>query len=249
MANNTIVLNTKTNYNLTFANELGERTHEIEVMYNTFADKGMIYEARATNGNKKLGRQIFNINLPPVVTCNPKAPCFKGCYARKGHFLYSNVTKRQNENLFAFVQNPDKFFNDIAEQTKLSLYVRWFGSGDMPNMRFFEGMVKVARKNPNVKYLAFTKQYPIVNAYLDSGKKIPSNLKVVFSSWMEWIPENPHNLPTTWVKFDIAKKCEEEFVRFNANIPEKAFACPNGCANCLKCWQLKKGESVVFKKH
>lgn len=249
MSNTTnITLNPTTNYELTISNS-SERTYEIEQFYHTYFEKGVEYNVKATNGNKKLGSAIFNINLPPVITCNPDAPCFRGCYARKGHFLYSNVTKRQNENLMAFVQNPDKFFNDIAEQTKLSLYVRWFGSGDMPNMRFFEGMIQVAKKNPKVVYLSFTKQYPIVNEYLASGRKIPRNLKVVFSSWMEWVPNNPYNLPTTWVKFDMNKKAEQELVRFNTNIPNKAFECPNSCADCLKCWGLKKGEAVYFKKH
>ena len=44
--------------------------------------------AKVTNGNTKLGRAISNINLPAVVTCRKGAPCFKGCYALKGHFLY-----------------------------------------------------------------------------------------------------------------------------------------------------------------
>ena len=47
--------------------------------------------AKVTNGNTKLGRAISNINLPAIVTCRKGAPCFKGCYALKGHFLYQNV--------------------------------------------------------------------------------------------------------------------------------------------------------------
>ena len=30
--------------------------------------EGVIYQAKATNGNTKLGKAIFNINLPPVIT-------------------------------------------------------------------------------------------------------------------------------------------------------------------------------------
>ena len=242
-------LDSKINNAIVSVEGLTERTHEIETLYNTYADKEVEYHGKATNGNKKLGSAIFNINLPPIVTCNPNAPCFKQCYATHGHFLYPNVKNRQFENLFAFIQNPSQFFNEIAEQTQLCLYVRWFGSGDMPNMRFFEGMIEVAKKNKGVKYLAFTKQFPIVNAYLNFGRKIPSNLKIVFSNWMEWKAENPLNLPTTWVKFDPNKKQEKDFARFNVHIPEKSHACPGDCAKCLKCWNLKKGESVYFKKH
>lgn len=247
------VLTAEVQYEITLVDpnsyQATERTSVIRNFYQMYAENGVEYHGKATNGNQKLGKAIFNINLPVIITCNPDAPCKRGCYATRGNFLYENVRKCQNTNLFAFIQNPKQFFDDIADQTKLCLYVRWFGSGDMPNMEFFKGMIRVAKKNPKVIYLAFTKQYRIVNEFVAQGGKIPRNLKVAFSTWMEWIPENPYNFPTTWVRFDPNKKCEAELARFNQYIPKKAFKCPNKCANCLKCWQLKKGESVEFKKH
>lgn len=38
-----------------------------------------------SNANSKLGAQIYSINLPVGITCRPDAPCFKDCYARRGH--------------------------------------------------------------------------------------------------------------------------------------------------------------------
>lgn len=224
-------------------------TKAIMSVYNKNKENGVIYRAKATNGNQKLGKAIFNINLPPVLTCNPDAPCFKECYGRKGHFLFAAVQNSMMRNLFAFCQDSKQFFEDIAYQTKLSLYVRWFGNGDMPNEEFLAGMCKVARKNPNVRYLAFTKQYHIVNNYVAAGHKIPRNLRIVFSCWKDWIPENPYNFPTTWVRFPEAGKAKAENVSYNSLIPTKAFKCPNNCAECQACWHLKKGGSVEFHKH
>ena len=50
-------------------------------------------------GNTKLGNKIPVVNMPPIMTCRPGAPCNKYCYARKGSFLYDNVIKSHLNNL------------------------------------------------------------------------------------------------------------------------------------------------------
>lgn len=229
-------------------------TKIINDIYLRQKEEGIIYHAKATNGNTKLGKAIYNINLPPVVTCNPDAPCFKECYGRKGHFLFKSAKESMLRNLMAFCQDSNRFFDDIAHQTQKCQYVRWFGNGDMPNTIFLAGMCKVARKNPKVNYLAFTKQYQIVNDYVAAGHKIPSNLRIVFSTWKTWIPNNPYNFPTTWVRFpeegkSLSVDTKKENAVCNAVIPAKSFKCPSNCATCQACWHLKKGKSVEFKKH
>lgn len=231
-------------------------------LYETNHVEGKIYHGKATNGNTKLGKTIFNINLPPVITCNPTAPCFKECYGRHGKFCFQNVQNRMYENLFAFWQNPEQFFKDIAKQTSLSLYCRWFGDGDMPSERFLEGMVFVAKSNPNCQYLSFTKQYEIVNSYIKNGGKIPKNLRIVFSCWGKWIPDNPYHFPMAWVEFPTCGKATsktkptkkmlatwKENKEINKLIPKSAFECPHQCDTCLHCWKMHKCQHTVFKFH
>lgn len=196
-----------------------------------------------STGVSKLGASIPSINLPPIVTCNPNAPCFKGCYARRGHFMYQNVKDKYAQNLEAYKENPKQFFEDIAYATRLSLYTRWHSSGDIVDEQYLAGMCWVARKNKHVQYLAFTKQFPIVNKFIADGHKIPKNLRIVYSCWEHWVPENPYNFPTTWVYFP------KDPVKSNCLIPKNAKPCGGKCATCQMCWELKKGESVVFKKH
>ena len=45
-------------------------TNTIMAIYNKNKEDGVVYRAKATNGNQKLGKAIFNINLPPVLTCS-----------------------------------------------------------------------------------------------------------------------------------------------------------------------------------
>lgn len=196
--------------------------------------------ANVSNTNSKLGAQILSINMPAGITCRPDAPCYKGCYAKHGHWLYNNVQKSLQENLEHYKEKPKLFFDSVAAQTALSRFVRWHSSGDIVDPEYFEGMCKVARKNKETHYLCFTKKYEIVNSYLDSGKKIPKNLTIVFSAWSGWLPENPYHLPTTYV---YGKDFRNEL------IPQDSIPCTGSCEKCQACWQLKKGQSVFFKKH
>ena len=195
---------------------------------------------KVSNTNSKLGGQIYSINLPAVVTCRPDAPCFKGCYARKGNWTFTNVKNSLENNLDAYKSNPDLFFESIAAQTALVRFCRWHSSGDIVDMQYFEGMCKVARKNKETHYLCFTKKYEIINEFLAKGKRIPKNLSIVFSAWDNWIPENPYDLPMTYV---YGEKFNNEL------IPKDAIPCGGRCENCQACWTLKKGQHVYFLKH
>ena len=191
----------------------------------------------------KLGNAIPTVNLPPIVTCRPDAPCFKDCYARRGNFRYKNVMSSMENNLLAYKENPQLFFTMIAEVWQNFLRTRWFAAGDIVDMDFLKGMCWVARKCPNTKILCFTKKYELINQFLDEGHKIPKNFRIVFSRWKDFPCDNKYNLPETWVYFPKGGK------DINALIPEDAIPCSGKCSKCAACWNLKKGQSVVFKKH
>lgn len=196
--------------------------------------------------NKKLGGHIPSINLPPITTCRCNAPCKKDCYACKGNFRYPKVQQSMNENLTEFLNDGETFFNTIINYINNGLviykYVRWFSAGDIVSKKFFEGMVKVAKTCKHTKFLAFTKKFEIVNDYIANGGQIPSNLKIVFSRWdKDFIVNNPYKFPESFVNFKDSKR--------NPEIPFLSFPCNGDCSKCLSCWNLKKGQSVVFNQH
>lgn len=190
----------------------------------------------------KLGASIPTVNLPPIVTCRADAPCFKDCYARRGHFRYKNVQNSMENNLLAYQENPKLFFSMIAEVWQNFLRARWFSAGDIVDMDFLRGMCWVARKCPKTKILCFTKKYELINQFLDEKHKIPENLHIVFSRWKDFPCDNKYNLPETWVFFPKEKE-------INQLIPSDAIPCSGKCSQCSSCWTLKKGQCVVFKKH
>lgn len=196
--------------------------------------------------NSKLGDKIPSLNLPPLKTCRANAPCKKGCYALKGNWLFANVKESLNNNLKEFIDDGEKFFNDIINYLNnndiIYRFFRWFSAGDIVNNTFFKGMIKVAESCPQTKFLCFTKKFELVNNYLNNGGKLPNNLKIVFSAWDNTFKvDNPHNLPMTYVYFKDKSR--------NADIPEFSIPCTGSCKECKACWSLEKGQSVYFNQH
>lgn len=196
--------------------------------------------------NAKLGGKIPSINLPPLITCRENAPCSKLCYARKGNFNYANVKKSHKDNYEHFQNDPQDYFNSIINYLNnddiVYKFFRWHSSGDIVNINYLMGMVKVAKECPQTNFLAFTKKFEMVNSYLSIYGDLPKNLKIVYSAWdKDFKVENPYNLPITFVNFKDKTK--------NPIIDEYAIPCVGKCYECKSCWTLEKGQSVVFNQH
>ena len=195
--------------------------------------------------SKKLG-SIPSINIPPILTCRKDAPCSKLCYATKGTFTYKKVKTSHLENYIAYQEDQQMFFkkidNFLNDDVIIYKYFRWHMSGDIIDMNYLYGMVKLAKKNKKTKFLAFTKKFDLVNMYLSINGQLPKNLTIVFSAWDNGFKvDNPYNLPIAYVDFKNK--------RLNPEIPEDAKVCKNDCSTCRICWNLKEGESTILHQH
>lgn len=197
-----------------------------------------------SRGNKKLGSQVVGIALPPIVTCRPDAPCFKACYATKGHQIFPSVLGSYQKNLRLWNENPIDLFEQIVWFLKHKgyRYVRFFDSGDLPNANFFDLSVKLCKEMPEIKFCMFTKKYEIVNNFLKQGGEIPSNFVVIFSAWTKyWKFENPFNLPVAYVNFKQKS--------LNPDFPKEAKICGECCSICYQCFHLQKGDGLILNQH
>lgn len=202
-------------------------------------------EINMSNNNSKTGRACLNLAFP-VCTCREDAPCKIGCYANKGRQTMANVQGAYYRNLRLYYEDPDNFFEQIYCKVKFSGLpkVRWFDSGDIADAEFFERMVELCKKTPDVKHMAFTKKYEIVNEYIDKNGKLPANLNILFSAWDKlWEVPNPHGLGMAYVDFTDK--------RLNPDFPKNAFVCPgreSTCSACGVCFS-KKVKAVIFHQH
>lgn len=193
-----------------------------------------------SKGNKKLGA-IPSVSLPACTTCNPSAPCFKKCYAAKIMRLYKTVDAAYNRNFEILISNPSRYWEDVRKAAATARFFRFHVSGDIPDALYLYDMILTAQQLPHTSFLAFTKQYDIVNDYLNNGGKIPENLQLIFSNWGAWKCDNPHNLPT----------CE---VIFKGEAPAPTWKiCGGNCTECAVtcggCWALEKGETIAIYEH
>lgn len=203
-----------------------------------------------STGNKKMGA-IPSVSLPACVTCNPKAPCFHDCYARRMSAYRSNVRQAYENNLELWKADPGAYFEGIREYIEKThcKNFRFHVSGDIPSVEYAIDMFTLAHDFPETRFLCFTKQYEIVNKAVElwgaDYEIFPENLQILFSLWDdEWNATiiNPYNFPYARV---IWKGTPEN------EYPEKT--CGGNCTECYErgagCWTLKHGETIGLFQH
>lgn len=193
-----------------------------------------------SQGNSKMGG-IPSVSLPACITCNPDAPCFNECYARRIERRYKQSRAAYVHNLQVLNDDPAAYWLQVRAAAMVTRFFRYHVSGDIPNAEYLINMIKTAEALPGTMFLAFTKQYQIVNDYINGGGIIPDNLKIILSNWGAWKCENPHDLPV----------CE---IIFKDTAPADSWKiCGGNCTECacrgVGCWELKNGETIAIYKH
>lgn len=193
-----------------------------------------------SKGNAKMVA-IPSVSLPPIVTCPKNCPCAKKCYAAKLCRIYPSVKKAYENNLNILNSNPVEYWKQVDQSAKTTRYFRYHVSGDIVDITYLANMVVIAEQNPHTHFLSFTKQYNIVNDFIENVSHIPENLKIIFSEWDGMTIPNPYNLPTAAVIFKGTEPRNHWKI------------CGGNCAECacqgVGCWELKQGETVAFYEH
>jgi hypothetical protein len=153
-----------------------------------------------SKGNSKMGA-IPSVSLPACITCNPDAPCFKLCYAVRIARRYKESREAYQRNLDILNTDPGLYWLQVKAAASMTRFFRYHVSGDIPNLAYFAQMVRLAEELPNTNFLAFTKQYSIVNMFISTERKLPKNLKIIFSNWGSWRCFNPYDLPVWEIIF------------------------------------------------
>lgn len=195
--------------------------------------------------NRKMTEAVLSVSLPPVVTCANCGGCSKYCYAIKMARLYKNCGTSWAKNYARLLSDEEGYFSDIRNElsTGKFKFFRWHVSGDIVNDSYFANMVAIAKEFSDIKFLAFTKNYKVVNAYMAVNGDVPENLRIVYSAWVGTPMDNPYNMPTSNPMFADGSTTAHEGAKY----------CPGNCAACashnMGCWSLAKREEVLFFIH
>lgn len=203
----------------------------------------MTVSLNISQGNTKLGR-IPSVSLTPIVSCEPGVKCSKICYAQRVYRRYYNVRVAWDGNLHLWRKKPEKFVEDLWSYLEKSdpLRFRWHVGGDIPDGEYLAMMMETAANFPDTRFLVYTKRESILMEHLGIDEEIPSNLALVYSRILGDSMRNPWNLPESHVLFP---KLEQKYLENREN----AFVCAGTCRDCGYCWEMRKGDAVIFPLH
>lgn len=240
----------KINQNATIQKVINESKKFLEKYKNAAKNSNV----SISTGNGKLG-SIGNISTPPIITCGSACgSCMKYCYAVRAYLKYGFERKDKKLNPWLvnyciFLIDPDRYFYEISRAVYVYRFFRWHVSGDIINKRYFEGMVKVAVENPHCEFLAFTKQYDIVNAFIEENSiyAIPKNLHLLFSAAPGLEMKNPHNMPECHINFE-----NQELNTFKG-CAGNVYHCSGNCSECIAnncgCFYLNNNDVTIINQH
>lgn len=194
-------------------------------------------------GNIKTGFAVPSVSLIPVADCGNCSVCSRLCYDLRNDCIYNGVTETRAKNSAIARKDRARYFREISQACRAFRFFRWHIGGDILDAEYFAGMIATAQENPGCTFLAFTKQYEIVNNFVRQGREVPANLQIIFSDWPGAKMNNPFNFPTS----------SPVFADGSTAAPAHAIECPGDCSNCAVmgsgCWTLKRGQGVKFNAH
>jgi hypothetical protein len=126
----------------------------------------------------------------------------------------------------------------ISNQSKD--YFRWHDSGDIQSIDHLHKIVQVCKLTPDTKHWLPTREYKIVEDYIDQYGSLPDNLIVRLSAHkVDFAPPSK-----------LAKRLG---VQTSSVVTSKDFTCPsskqsNKCLECRACWD-KSIDNVSYSKH
>ena len=196
---------------------------------------------KISSGNSKMG-SVPSVSLPSIKTCRQCA-CQSKCYAQKLERLRPAVRNAYQHNLEVLINEPETYWREVEASVMMSRFFRFHVSGDIPTAEYLANMVAIARRNSHCEILCFTKRYEMVNEFIEQNGELPSNLHMIFSGWIGLDMVNPFSLPEAHVRYRDG----------STTACDNAVECGGNCTECAMidggCWNLQKGQQVVFNEH
>jgi hypothetical protein len=128
-------------------------------------------------------------------------------------------------------------------------------AGDFFNANYLDIWNRIAKRNPSVKFFAFTKQFDVLRSYI-SYNKLAKNLSLILSAWLPytegWLPPDDlrKKFPVAWVvdknQVDKDGKLSYAVEGYSKSIDY----CYGNCETCGSCFSGKRKDGdIAFVKH
>lgn len=208
---------------------------------------------KISSGNSKIGN-VYNFSFMPCITCNRYKynTCSRYCYA-------INAVKHNAPAWYQWMNNTlawelDKglvevYFHQIFRHNrKVIKYFRFFVGGDIPDIRFFMLMTRLALVIPATPIVVHTKkhEYADIHQTLLEHNVIDwhYNLRIFKSYWLGEEAE---------IDWDYPYKTLVSAHPYNTNFylpkDKKLFVCPQNCKKCRYVCYLGDYDLIIFPLH
>jgi hypothetical protein len=126
------------------------------------------YLSQNSKIKKMSGVKTFNWGIPAFrskdnfITCPKAGICAKGCYAKQGTYIWSNVSQAFENRLQ--LSQSDQFIYTINAEIKRRKVerLRIHDSGDFYNQEYLDNWLRIVVRNPTVKFYAYTKMISLI---------------------------------------------------------------------------------------
>jgi len=133
--------------------------------------------------SKHFNKRVFNFGIPAYkskggkITCPFADECIKFCYARKGAYIWGNVSPafEKRYELSKTVEFVELINHEI--RSKKVDYVRVHDSGDYYSKEYLNKWFLIAELNPTVRFYSYTNNVKMIKELKD----IPKNYDFIFS--------------------------------------------------------------------
>ncbi|MCK5021165.1 MAG: hypothetical protein KAS32_29415 [Candidatus Peribacteraceae bacterium] len=191
------------------------------------------YGDLVTFGNNKMDA-LAMFSLPAGKTCKGSTElCRKYCYAMAPQKMFVAVMNKRDRNFKE--SKKSNFIKRICADLEgyKEKYFRIHDSGEFYSQAYLNKWSEIARLNPKIKFLAFTKNFKL------DYSEIPNNFKIIYSVF----PDSK-NVPEGRKAFTIIT-----YKSFEGENPDvgKAKKCKGHCNDCLMCFNKK--HNVYFNVH
>lgn len=206
----------------------------------------VLKELHLMKGNSKTGKNCMTVSLIPVHDCVNCSKCARYCYDLRNDCRFGEVVNSRALNSALREVDPVRFWKRVGElvHEDCAIQLRINVGGDLRYEDYCHIAQYVAKPNKSCSILFFTKNYNGINNYLSEYETFPQNVHPMMSPWEGMEMENPFNLPCAHVLWADGRTTAPEY---------GAVYCGGNCSECYRdgngCWDLKKGEHVIFMAH
>lgn len=203
-------------------------------------------------GNSKTGSNCRTVSLLPIVDCPNCSKCKLNCYDVRHDCINKNCLVLRAQNSAIHKKDRARYWMEIDEGVKADfvLELRLNVGGDLER-EDFDYVQQLGEDNKRTEILFFTKNYNACNDFIAANIDkypdnfgFPANVHPIYSAWIGMKMDNPFNVPTSHVLWENGDTTAPEF---------GSYYCGGNCSACHfhaeGCWELKSGESVIFKAH